>query len=131
MVGSHKVAGSSNSRISRWPNGTNSGCYLSHISQNITKSMSMQSHQLVIPCWLSVHSAICRPPSHLWTSDRLKKEVSVKAGCLIFGYSIHMNCHSIFISIGSWWKLNIEVVCKQCTFSNMVIAPDNWEGWHV
>ena len=33
-----------------------------------------------------------RPSGHSQTSDRLKKEASVKADCCAFGYGTHMNC---------------------------------------
>ena len=44
MVGSHEVAGSSDSKIIL-SNGVNSGCFQPHISQNVAISMSSLTRQ--------------------------------------------------------------------------------------
>ena len=116
-MGSHKVVAGSNSI---WPYSINSGCFQLHISQNVVKSMPCITSQLCgysLPavCLYRQDRAINRPCGHSQTSDRLKKEASVKADCWNFNYSTHMSCTSVVISIKWWWKVNIEIVCKQCT----------------
>ena len=39
MVGSHKVAETSDANTVLWPNGLNSGCFQLHMSQNVATSM--------------------------------------------------------------------------------------------
>ena len=70
-----------------WPNGINSGCFQSHISQNVAKSMlsltsQSCSNSLLAVCLSMEDKAIYKPPpGHLQTSDKLKKEASIKAYC--------------------------------------------------
>ena len=93
---SHRVVGALTQKI-KYLNGINLGCFKFHTSQNVPKSLPSLTGQLCDVSLLTVclsrqDGAIYGPPKHLWTSDRLKKVVSVNADCLTFGYSTHMNC---------------------------------------
>ena len=84
MVGSHEVAGSSDTKTFLWPNGFNSGCFQLHTSQNVAKSMPSLTSQscsdsLPAVCLAGKVGAIYRPPEHPWTPDRPVNEASVKA----------------------------------------------------
>ena len=45
MVGSHEVAGTSDTKTFLWPNGFNSGCFQLHTSQNVATSMLILTRQ--------------------------------------------------------------------------------------
>ena len=84
MVGSHEVAGSSNTKTFLLPNGFNLGCFQLHTSQNVATSMPSLTSQscsdsLPSVCLAGKVGAIHRPPEHLWTPDRPVNEASVKA----------------------------------------------------
>ena len=54
VVGSHKVAGPSNSRNIIWSNDINSGCFQLHMSQNVADQCPVSlASPVVIPCRLS------------------------------------------------------------------------------
>ena len=84
-MGSHEVAGISNTKTFLWPNGFNSGCFQLHMSQNVATSMpsltsqSCSSDSLLAVCLAGQVGAIYRPPKHPWTPDRPVNEASVKA----------------------------------------------------
>ena len=84
MVGSHEVAGTSDTKIYLWPNGLNSGCFQLHISQNVATSMPSLTSQscgdsLPAAYLAGQVGAIYRPPKQPWTSDRPMNEALVKA----------------------------------------------------
>ena len=84
VVGSHKVAGSSDTKTFLWPNGFNSGCFQLHTSQNVATSIpsltsQSRSDSLLSVCLAGQVEAINRPPKHPWTPDRSVNEASVKA----------------------------------------------------
>ena len=86
MVGSHKVAGPSNTKTFLWPNGFNSGCYQLHMSQNVATSMPSLTSQscsdsLLAVCLAEQGGAIYRPSKHPWMPDRPVNEALVNAGC--------------------------------------------------
>ena len=69
MVGTHKVAGTSNIKTFLWPNGFNSGCFQLHMSQNVATSMPSLTSQscsdpLLAVCLAGQVGAIYRPPEH-------------------------------------------------------------------
>ena len=79
MVGSHKVAGTSDTKTFLWPNGLNSGCFQLHRSQNVATSMpslTSRSYSDSLPavCLAEQVGAIYRPPEHPWTPDRPMNE---------------------------------------------------------
>ena len=83
MVGSHKVAESSDTKTFLWPNGFNSGCFQLYTSQNVATSipsLTSQSCSDSLPsvCLAGKVGAIYRPPEHLWTPGRPVIEASVK-----------------------------------------------------
>ena len=83
-MGSHEVAGTSNTKTLLWPNGFNSGCFQLHMSQSVATSMpsiTIQSSSDSLPavCLAGQVGAIYRPPEHPWTPDRPVNEASVKA----------------------------------------------------
>ena len=83
-MGSHEVAGTSNTKTVLWPNGFNSGCFQLHTSQNVATSMPSLTSQscgdsLPAVCLARQVGAIYKPPKHPWTPDRLMNEASVKA----------------------------------------------------
>ena len=83
MVGSHEVAGSSDTKTFLWPNDFNSGCFQLHTSQNVATSMLSFTSQscgdsLPAVCPAGEVGAIYRPPEHQWMPDRLVNEASVK-----------------------------------------------------
>ena len=85
-MGSHKVAGPSDSKKSLWPNGINSGCFRLHMSQNVATSMPSLTSQscgnsLLAVCLAGQVGAIYRPPKHLWMPDRPVNKASVKVDC--------------------------------------------------
>ena len=85
-MGSHEVAGTSDTKTFLWPNGFNSGCFQLHTSQNVATSMpglTSQSCSDSLPavCLAGKVGAIYRPPKHPRTSDRPMNEASVKADC--------------------------------------------------
>ena len=76
-MGSHEVAGLSDTKTVLWSNGFNSGCFQLHMSQNVAKSMPMQSGSpgpaspVVIPCRLSAWPSKLEPfTDHLSTDGR-------------------------------------------------------------
>ena len=84
VVGSHEVAGSSDTKTFLWPNGFNSGCFQLHTSQNVAKSMPSLTNQscgdsLPSVCLAGKVEVINKPPEHPWTPDRPVNEASVKA----------------------------------------------------
>ena len=84
VVGSHKVAGSSDTKLFLWPNGFNSGCFQFHSSQNVATSMPSLTSQSCGDSLPAVYlagevEAIYRPPKHPWTPHRPVNETSVKA----------------------------------------------------
>ena len=83
-MGSHEVAGTSNTKTFLWPNGFNSGCFQLHTSQNVATlmlSLTSQSCSDSLPavCLAAQVGAIYRPSKHPWTPDRPVNEASVKA----------------------------------------------------
>ena len=75
VVGSHEVAGPSNTKIFQRPNGFNSGCFQLHMSQNVARLMSSLTSQscgdsLLAVCRAGQVGAIYRLPEHSWTLDR-------------------------------------------------------------
>ena len=84
-MGSHEVAGTSDTKTFLWPNGFNSGCFQLHTSQNVATSMPNLTSQscsdsLPAVCLAGQVGAIHRPPEHPWTPDcRPMNEASVKA----------------------------------------------------
>ena len=84
MVGSHKVAETSDTKAFLWPNGFNSGCFQLHTSQNVATSMPSLTSQscsdsLPAVCLAGQVGTICRPPKHPWMPDKPMNEASVKA----------------------------------------------------
>ena len=82
MVGSHKVAGPSDTRTVLWLNGFNSGCFQLHISQNVARSMPSLTSQscgdsLPAVCLARQVGAIYRPPEHQWMPNKSMNEASV------------------------------------------------------
>ena len=97
VVGSHEVAGPSDSKKFIWPNGINSGCFQLHRSQNVATSMpSLTSKScgdsLPAVCLVEKVGAIYRPPEHPWMPDRPVNEATVKVDCWTFGNGISINC---------------------------------------
>ena len=89
-MGSHKVAGSSDTKTFLWLNGFNSGCFQLHMSQNVATLMPSLTSQscndsLLAVCLVGQVGAIYRPPEHPWTPDRPVNEASVKADRGRFG----------------------------------------------
>ena len=83
-MGSHEVAGTSDTKTLLWPNHFNSGCFQLHTSQNVATSMPSLTRQscsdsLPAVCLARQVGAIYRPPDHLWMPDRPVNEASVKA----------------------------------------------------
>ena len=69
MVGSHEVAGPSDTKTVLRPNGFNSGCFQLHMSQNVATLMPSLTSQLCDDSLLAVCLAgqvggIYRPPEH-------------------------------------------------------------------
>ena len=82
MVGSHEVAGPSDTKTFLWPNGFNSGCFQFHMLQNIATIMPSLTNQscsdsLPAVCLAGQVRAIHRPPKHPWMPDRPMNEASV------------------------------------------------------
>ena len=78
-MGSHKVAGSSNTKTFLWPNGFNSGCFQLHTSQNVTTSMPSLTSQscgdsLLAVCLAGEVGAIYRQPEHQLMDARQANE---------------------------------------------------------
>ena len=83
MVGSHKLAGTYDTKTVLWPNGFNSGCFQLHMSQNVARSMPSLTSQscgnsLPAVCLAGIVGAIYRQPEHRWMPDRPVNEASVK-----------------------------------------------------
>ena len=83
-MGSHEVAGTSDTKTFLWPNGLNSGCFQLHTSQNVATSMPSLTgwsygDSLPAVCLAGRVGAICGPPGHPWMPDRPVNEASVKA----------------------------------------------------
>ena len=84
-MGSHEVAGPSNTKTFLWPTGFNSDCFQLHMPQNvatyINASLISQScyDSLLAVCLAGQVGAIYRLPQHPWMPDRPVNEVSVKA----------------------------------------------------
>ena len=83
-MGSHEVAGPSNTKKFIWPNGIDSGCFQLHISQNVATSMPSLTSQscgdfLPAVCLAGQVGTIYRLPEHRWMPDRPMNEASVKA----------------------------------------------------
>ena len=83
-MGSHEVAGPSDTKTFLWPNDFNSGRFQLHMSQNVATSMLSLTSQscsdsLPAVCLSRQVGAIYRPTKHPWTPDRPMNEVSVKA----------------------------------------------------
>ena len=83
-MGSHEVAGGSDTKTFSWPNGFNSGFFQLYTSQNVATSMPSLTSQscsdsLPSVCLAGKVEVIYRPPEHPWTPDRLVNEASVKA----------------------------------------------------
>ena len=83
-MGSHKVAGTSDTKTFLWPNGFNSGCFQLHMSQNVATSMPSLTSQscsdsLLAVCLARQVGAIYRLLEHPWMPDRPVNEASVKA----------------------------------------------------
>ena len=84
VVGSHEMAGPSNTKTFLWPTGPNSGCFQFHMSQNVATSMPSLTSQscsdsLLTVCLAGKVGAIYIPPKHPCTPDRPMNETSVKA----------------------------------------------------
>ena len=82
-MGSHEVAGTSNTKIFLRPNGLNSGCFYLHMSQNVATLMPSLTSQscrdsLLAVCLAGQVGAIYRPREHPWKPDRPMNEASVK-----------------------------------------------------
>ena len=82
-MGSHKVAGPSDTKTVLWPNGFNSGCLQLHMLQNVAKSMPSLTSQssgdsLLAVCLAGQVGAIYKPLEHPWMPDRFLNEASVK-----------------------------------------------------
>ena len=104
MVGSHEVAGTSDTKTFLWPNGFNSVCFQLHMSQNVATSMPSLTSQfcsdsLPAVCLAGKVGAIYRPADHPWTPDRPVNEASVKADRGRFGNGTSMNCWSIVVFV--------------------------------
>ena len=83
-MGSHEVAGPSDTKTLLWPTGFNSGRFQLHMSQDVATlmpSLTSQSCSDSLPavCLAGQVGAIYRPPEHPWTPDRPANEASVKA----------------------------------------------------
>ena len=83
VVGSHKVAGTSDTKTFLWPNGFSSGCFQLYTSQNVATlmlSLTSQPYSDSLPavCLAGQVGAIYRPPEHPWMPDRSVNEASVK-----------------------------------------------------
>ena len=83
MVGSHEVAGTSDTKAVLWPNGFNSGCFQLHMSQNVAISMPSLTSQscgdsLPAVCLAGKVGAIYRSSKHRWMPDSPVNEASVK-----------------------------------------------------
>ena len=81
-MGSHEVAGTSDTKTFLWLNGFNSGCFQLHRSQNVATlmpSLTSQSCSDSLPsvCLAGQVGAINRPPEHPWMPD----SPIVKANC--------------------------------------------------
>ena len=69
MVGSHEVAGPSDTKTVLWPYGFNPGCFQLHMSQYVATlmpSLTSQSYgdSLLAVCLARQVGAIYRPPEH-------------------------------------------------------------------
>ena len=83
-MGSHEVAGPSDTKSFLWPNGFNSGCFWLHTSENVATSIPSLTSQscsdsLPAVCLAGQVEAIYIPPEHPWMPDRPMNEASVKA----------------------------------------------------
>ena len=83
VVRSHKVAGTSDTKIVLWPNSFNSGCFQLHMSQNVATFMLSLTSQSCSDSLLAVSlarqgGAIYRLPKHPWTPDRPVTEAQYK-----------------------------------------------------
>ena len=68
-MGSHEVAGTSDTKTVLWPNGFSSGCFQLHMSQNVATSMPSLTSQscgdsLLAVCLAGEAGAIYRRPEH-------------------------------------------------------------------
>ena len=82
-MGSHEVAGTSDTKTVLWPNGFKSGCFQLHMSQNVATSMPSLTSQscgdsLLAVCLAREVGAIYRRPEHQWMPDRPVNAASVK-----------------------------------------------------
>ena len=69
MVGSHKVAETSDTKTFLWPSGLNSGCFQLYMSQTVATSMPSLTSQscsdsLLTVCLAGQAGAIYRSPKH-------------------------------------------------------------------
>ena len=96
-MGSHKVVGTSNSKIYA-QNGINLGCFKLHISQNVAKSMASLTSQScgdsIQTVFLSRQDGTIIDHPSILGCHRLKNEALVKAveECCTFGYGMYINC---------------------------------------
>ena len=80
MVGSHKVAGPSNTKPFLWPTGFNSAPHVTNVATSMPSLTSQScSDSLPAVCLAGQFGAIYRPPEHPWMPDRPVNEASVKA----------------------------------------------------
>ena len=84
MVGSHEVAGPSDTKNFLWLTGFNSGRFQLHISQNVATSMPSLTSQSCSDSLPAVYlagqvGAMYILPKHPWMPDRSVNEASVKA----------------------------------------------------
>ena len=82
-MGSHEVAGTSDTKTVLWPTGFKLGCFQLHMSQNVATSMPSLTSQscgdsLPAVCLAREVGAIYRQPEHQWMPDRPVNTASVK-----------------------------------------------------